>query len=74
MQTVEGELENYLMAPYADSETEPLDWWKIHEKTFPRVSKLARRYLCIPATSSPPSERIFSTGGNIVTRHIYTVS
>ncbi|KAI7799132.1 putative zinc finger BED domain-containing protein 1-like, partial [Triplophysa rosa] len=68
MQTVEGELENYLMAPDADSETEPLDWWKMHEKTFPRVSKLAQQYLCIPATSSP-SERIFSTGGNIVTCH-----
>lgn len=68
MQSVRGELENYLMAPDADSETEPLDWWKMHERHFPRVSQLAKRYLCIPATSSP-SERIFSTGGNIVTCH-----
>ncbi|XDV47123.1 hypothetical protein PO909_016829, partial [Leuciscus waleckii] len=68
MQAVEGELENYLMGPDADSETEPLDWWKVYDKKFPKVSQLARRYLCIPATSSP-SERIFSTGGNIVTCH-----
>ncbi|XP_028980083.1 zinc finger BED domain-containing protein 1-like [Esox lucius] len=68
MQAVEGELENYLMGPDADSETEPLDWWKVYDKKFPKVSQLARRYLCIPATSSS-SERIFSTGGNIVTCH-----
>ncbi|XP_034149433.1 zinc finger BED domain-containing protein RICESLEEPER 3-like [Esox lucius] len=68
MQAVEGELENYLMGPDADSETEPLDWWKVYDKKFPKVSQLARRYLCIPATSSP-SERIFSTGGNIVACH-----
>lgn len=45
---------------------DPLEWWKIHEGNFLRVSQLARKYLCIPATSAP-SERVFSTGGNIVT-------
>ena len=55
-------------APDVDSETNPLDWWKTHQKSFPKVSYLAKRYLCIPATSSP-SERVFSTGGNIVTCH-----
>lgn len=68
-ESVEAELENYLMGPDADSETEPLDWWKVYDKKFSKVSQLARRYLCIPATSSP-SERIFSTGGgNIVNCH-----
>ena len=65
-ETVESELDKYLLAPDADSEMDPLQWWKIHEKNFPRVSCLAKRYLCIPATSTP-SERVFSTGGNIVT-------
>ncbi|XP_060774548.1 E3 SUMO-protein ligase ZBED1-like [Neoarius graeffei] len=65
---VERELENYLMAADADSETDPLQWWKINERNFPRLSCLAKRYLCIPATSTP-SERVFSTGGNIVTCH-----
>ncbi|XP_041841381.1 E3 SUMO-protein ligase ZBED1-like isoform X2 [Melanotaenia boesemani] len=68
-EVVEKELENYLLvAPDADSEMDPLQWWKVHEKTFPRLSCLAKRYLCIPATSTP-SERVFSTGGNIVTCH-----
>lgn len=59
MQVVEGELEHYLMAPDADSETEPLDWWKMYDKKFPKVSQLARL----------TSERLFSTGGSIVTCH-----
>lgn len=67
-QAVETELNSYLQAPNADSETNPLAWWKTHSTTYPRVSLLARRYLCIPATSSP-SERAFSTGGNIVSCH-----
>nr|XP_024661555.1 zinc finger BED domain-containing protein 1-like [Maylandia zebra] len=67
-ETVEKELEKYLLAPDADSEMDPLEWWKINNRSFPRVSCLAKRYLCIPATSSP-SERVFSTGGNIVTCH-----
>lgn len=65
-QKVESELERYLRSPDADSESEPLDWWRLNEHNFPRLSQLAKKYLCIPATSTP-SERIFSTGGNIVT-------
>ncbi|XP_060776792.1 E3 SUMO-protein ligase ZBED1-like [Neoarius graeffei] len=61
-QAVEAELNSYLQAPNADSETNPLEWWKTHCTAYPRVSLLAKRYLCIPATSSP-SERAFSTGG-----------
>lgn len=67
-QNVEAELNSYLLAPEADSETNPLAWWKTHSTSYPRVSFLAKRYLCIPATSSP-SERAFSTSGNIVSCH-----
>ena len=40
----------------------PLLWWKIHRGVLPLLSTLARRTLCIPATSAP-SERVFSTAG-----------
>lgn len=50
----------------AETEADPLEWWRLHQVNFPRVASLARKYLCIPATSAP-SERAFSTGGNIVT-------
>lgn len=65
---IEKEMLSYLSTPNVDSEMNPLEWWKTYEVNFPRVSLLAQKYLCIPATSSP-SERVFSTGGNIVTCH-----
>ncbi|CAL9703630.1 unnamed protein product [Knipowitschia caucasica] len=63
---VDGELNSYLVSPTIDSEDDPLSWWNVHQVNFPHLSKLARKYLCIPASSSP-SERLFSTSGNVVT-------
>jgi len=37
----------------------PLDWWKMHEGKFPTLEVLAKKFLAIQA-SSAPSERIFS--------------
>ncbi|XP_053188639.1 E3 SUMO-protein ligase ZBED1-like [Scomber japonicus] len=51
-QQVESELERYLRCPDADSEAEPLDWWRLHEHNFPRLSQLAKKYLYIPATNT----------------------
>lgn len=64
--SIELELSMYLQTPGPDSETDPLEWWKQHETNFPLVARLARKYLCIPATSSS-SERAFSASGNIIT-------
>ena len=64
--SIKAELDNYLMTPTIDGEEDPLAWWRMHNVNFPRLSKLARKFLCVPATSSP-SERLFSASGNIVT-------
>ena len=44
-----------------------LKWWRDHEKQFPFLSKVARQVMGVPA-SSAKSERIFSTGGFMVTK------
>ena len=44
-----------------------LVWWKQKESMFPLLSQLAKKFLCMPA-SSVPSERIFSTAGHIVNK------
>ena len=64
-----NELDKYLdvnKVPIASKQTQPLIWWKEREKEFPALSKLAKKYLAIPATSVP-SERLFSDAGNQVT-------
>ena len=66
-QKVNSQVEEYLKCNIIDPETNPLKWWSAHEVDFPVISKLARKYLCICASSSP-SERVFSTSGHIVSK------
>ena len=65
-ESIENELSSYLRSGCLDREANPLQWWREHEVAHPALSRLAKKYLCVPATSSP-SERIFSWSGNIVT-------
>ena len=44
---------------------EPLKWWKAREQQLKYLSRLAKRVLCVTA-SSVPSERLFSSAGNLV--------
>lgn len=67
-EAIESELSSYLQSASVESDRDPLQWWKEHEDIFPALSHLAKKYLCVPATSSP-SERVFSCSGNIVTCH-----
>jgi len=60
-----SELKLYLSLPAISADADPLDWWKAHVKEMPMLSKVARKYLCIPATSVP-SERVFSASGHIL--------
>ena len=66
-QKMNNEVEDYLKHTVIDPETNPLKWWSAHDADFPVISKLARKYLCICASSSP-SERVFSVSGHIVSK------
>jgi hypothetical protein len=37
-------------------------WWKQHVQEFPRLTRMTRQYLTVPATSESP-ERLFSSVG-----------
>ena len=65
--TSQAELEQYLLEKTIKRTTKPLTWWKNNEKRFPKLAKVARALLNIPATSIP-SERIYSVAGLIVTK------
>ena len=49
----------------SDPEQKPLLWWKQYSSQFPVLSKLALKYLCIPATSVS-NERAFSAAGHVI--------
>ena len=66
LEKVNNELLMYLQYPQLEIEECPLSWWKKESIHLPLLSSLARKFLCICATSVA-SERTFSTGGNIVT-------
>lgn len=61
------ELQHFLKEPTLDPDSNALEWWQKNQDRFPKLTKLARKLMCIPA-SSVPSERVFSTSGNIVTK------
>ena len=63
---IENEFEAYENCKDAKKEDKILSWWKKNQQNFPLLAKFARKYLVIPA-SSTKSERVFSTGGNVVT-------
>lgn len=59
------EVDNYLnenVSPTIDV----YDWWNKNKHSYPILSRIARKYLSIPATSVP-SERLFSDAGNQIT-------
>ncbi|XP_029654935.1 zinc finger BED domain-containing protein 6-like [Octopus sinensis] len=58
------ELQNYLELDLIRRTDNIFTWWKNFTNIFPRLSKMALKYLTAPA-SSVESERVFSTGRNI---------
>jgi len=62
----DNEINAYFSLPELDFDLDPFTWWHEHKEQFPILSKLARVYLPILATSTP-SERLFSSAGNLLT-------
>ncbi|KAI2644214.1 E3 SUMO-protein ligase ZBED1 [Labeo rohita] len=60
-----SEMMMYKSLPTISVDTDPLAWWKMHADEMFLLANAARKYLCVPATSVP-SERMFSTGGHIL--------
>ena len=46
---------------------DPLEWWSRNSHRFPTLARIARRILCLQATSVP-AERLFSSAGDIVSQ------
>ncbi|MBN3273428.1 ZBED1 protein, partial [Polyodon spathula] len=65
--TPEEELGQYVLSKAVPTAVNPIAWWKENAPSFPAVAKLARKFLCIPATAVP-SERVFSTAGDTLTK------
>jgi hypothetical protein len=63
----EDELQMYTKMKQPTITTDPLQWWKSHQTTFPVLSEIAKKFLAIPA-SQATTERAFSTSGNIITK------
>lgn len=73
LQLVKNEVTAYKAVSCISVNSDPLLWWKTNEPIYPLTAKLAKRYLAIPATSVP-SERVFSTAGEIVTARRFALT
>jgi hypothetical protein len=62
MTSVESELNTYTRVQQVPLDTDPLMWRKQHVQEVPRLARMARQYLAVPATSESP-ERLFSGVG-----------
>jgi thiaminase len=61
------ELLKYWESADASFDMEPLSWWRAHSTEYPILSKMARDYLSVQA-SSVPCEQLFSLAGNVVNK------
>ena len=63
--SIPTEVKRYFADPAVSRNEDPLLWWRKNESRFPHIARLSRLFLAVPATPTP-SERVFSTAGNIV--------
>ncbi|KAG6949655.1 hypothetical protein JG688_00014535 [Phytophthora aleatoria] len=60
------QVQQYLDSPSLpatdESEHDPLEWWSRYQRLFPSLARLAKKYLCISAVSTPFQEAFTSYG------------
>ena len=59
------EMRRYVESQQLRREEDPLTWWKINEPLFPKLATIAKKFLCITATSVS-SERFISKAGELM--------
>lgn len=67
MSPVEIEWKSYQREESPGIAVSCMSWWSINHQQYPQVAVIARKYLCIPATSVP-SEQLFSHAGDTITK------
>jgi len=71
---IEREVDAYMdLTHFVSPSLSPLEWWKRNSPFFPNIYPIARKWLCVPATSTP-SERVFSDCGLAGTARRSTLS
>uniref|UniRef100_A0A3P9JS10 Zinc finger protein 37 n=1 Tax=Oryzias latipes TaxID=8090 RepID=A0A3P9JS10_ORYLA len=61
------EVQRYMADPPLERSQDPLVYWKEHKNIYPHLFSLAKKHLCIPA-SSVPFEHVFSKAGEVFSR------
>ena len=61
------EIRRYVQEKNIPRHEDALAWWKQHALSYPYLSQLFKKYLCIAATPVP-SERVFSKAGELVSK------
>ena len=67
VRAIETECVRWYKEPCLPSNTDIVKFWASRAYDYPIMSQMARDYLAIPATSAA-SERVFSNGGDIITK------
>ncbi|OWZ05012.1 Transposase [Phytophthora megakarya] len=66
LEKLKAQVQQYLDSPSlpatADSEHDPLEWWSRYQRLFPSLARLAKKYLCISAVSTPFQEAFTNYG------------
>ena len=63
----------YRNEPALGRDLDPLGWWRGRREQYPNLVRLARKFLCVPATSTQ-AERVFSWMGFLLNKRRLSLS